>query len=540
MSGPPEWQTESLLAELLSVVQPQELPWRPLPGPQTLAYELDVDELLYGGSAGGGKTDLILGLAITRHQASLVMRREYTQLAQLIDRAVDIVGTTRGLNRNEHRFRLPDGRVIQFGAMEREEDWRKFQGRPFDLLAFDELTQFTERQYVTLIAWNRSVRPGQRLRVVGASNPPTTPSGWWVYRRFAPWLDPRHPDPARPGEIRYYVVVDGEERRVDGPQPVTIRGIRYQPLSRSFIPARLTDNPYLNRPDYLARLQSLPEPLRSQLLFGEWHVGLDDEANQAIPTRWVQTAMARPPHPGAAAFTLDQVGVDVARGGDDFTVIARRRGTEVLPLIVLPGKLTPDGPSVAAAVLEALDPTERASTTVVIDATGVGASVVDTLRQAIPRVVPWNGAARTFPLQRDRSGRFTFANDRSLGWWLLREALDPVHGIALRLPQDDHLLAELTAPKFLVRAGGAILIERKDDVRKRLGRSTDRADAVVLATTPTTALLPTPSLRRRERTVRYDASPDPVTDAFAPTTTPEPTDPIATLDLDTADWWTIP
>jgi len=501
-------------AELRNALSERVVVWEPLPGPQRLAYELEVDELLFGGAVGGGKTDLLLGLAATRHRESLLMRREYTQLTQMIDRLVEIVGTTRGLNRNEHRFHLPNGRKIQFGAMEREEDWRKFQGRPFDLLGFDELTQFTETQYTTLIAWNRSARAGQRLRVVGASNPPTMPSGWWVYRRWAEWLDPRHGDPAKPGEVRYYVVVGGEERRVDGPEERMIEGVVVRPVSRSFVPARLQDNPYIDRPEYRARLQALPDTLRMQLLYGQWHVGLESEADQVIPTAWVQEAMRRT---SGVLGSLDQIGVDVARGGDDNTVIALRRGRLIERIVVVPGRETPDGPSVASIVLQLMDASERNHTVVVVDATGVGASVVDMLRQAVPKVVAWNGAARTFRYAADRSGRFTFLNDRSFGWWFLREMLEPVRGVGLVMPDDDDLLAELTAPKYRVRAGGAIQIELKEEVKKRLGRSTDRADAVILACVPVVDILASlsPEYRQREREVVYpEHQPDVVQEAY--------------------------
>jgi hypothetical protein len=82
--------------------------------------------------------------------------------------------------------------------------------------------------------------------------------------------------------------------------------------------------------------------------------------------------------------------------------------------------------------------------------------------------------------ERTRDGQLTFANRRTELWWKFREALDPVQGDGIALPPDPRLAAQLAAPTWKLR-GNAILIESKDDIRKRLGTSTDDADAVILA-----------------------------------------------------------
>src|SRR5687768_16553971 len=91
--------------------------WMPNPGPQTEAYHSPADILLYGGQGGGGKSDLGLGLAFSGpHRRALIMRRKYTNLGGLIDRAKDINGGTAGFNGSSPpKFRLPD-RLIEFGA----------------------------------------------------------------------------------------------------------------------------------------------------------------------------------------------------------------------------------------------------------------------------------------------------------------------------------------------------------------------------------------------------------------------------------------
>jgi hypothetical protein len=74
---------------------------------------------------------------------------------------------------------------------------------------------------------------------------------------------------------------------VDGPGEYEIDGETYTAKSYTFIPASLSDNPHRNTPEYRAQLQSLPEPLRSQLLYGDFSAGMEDAANQVIPTRWI-------------------------------------------------------------------------------------------------------------------------------------------------------------------------------------------------------------------------------------------------------------
>jgi len=82
---------------------------------------------------------------------------------------------------------------------------------------------------------------------------------------------------------------------------------------------------------------------------------------------------------------------------------------------------------------------------------------------------------------RDRSGELGFANKRSAAWWAMRELLDPAADSVIALPPDDLLTGDLTAPHWRVMSGGHIQVEGKDEIRKRLGRSTDDGDAVVMA-----------------------------------------------------------
>ena len=125
-----------------------------------------------------------------------------------------------------------------------------------------------------------------------ASNPPTTAEGLWVVKYWGPWLDITHPNPAKPGELRWFTTVAGEDREVDGPGPHLIDGEPVYARSRTFIRATLSDNPDLARTGYSSVLAGLPEELRRAYRDGDFSVGIRDADFQVIPTAWVLAAKA--------------------------------------------------------------------------------------------------------------------------------------------------------------------------------------------------------------------------------------------------------
>lgn len=478
-------------AEWDALTEPPEPPlWSPLPGPQQAAYDSPADELLYGGAAGGGKTDLLLGLAGTRHHRSIIFRREFPRLRAMIDRSREIYNR-RGasalkdsFNEQLHLWRLVGGRQVEFGSIAHLKDVENYRGRPHDLYAWDEVTEFTEAMYRQVNGWLRTTREGQRCRVVAASNPPTSPEGRWVCSYWGAWVDPKHPNPAAPGELRWYAMVDGQDvERPDG-APFQHKGQTLVPRSRTFIPAKLQDNPYLFERGYGTVLQNLPEPLRSQLLLGDFTAGVSDDPWQIIPTAWVEAAQARWRPGGHMGQALEALGVDVARGGKAQTVLAGRRGFWFAPLEKHPGKSTPDGPAVVRLIQRALAAASAPGALLVIDANGIGASVYDQCAALGHWCMAFLGGSGTDA--RDQSGVLRFANLRAFAYWSFRELLDPAGPFQVQLPPDKELLADLTAAKWENR-GGKVFLESKDKLAEpdRLGRSTDCGDAVVQA-----ALLP--------------------------------------------------
>jgi hypothetical protein len=201
------------------------------------AVECDADELFFGGSAGGSKTQTLIGLALTKHQRSLILRRTNKEASKLVDEIAAVFGSRDGYNGQENVWRLADGRVIDIGGCQYEDDKQKWKGIAHDGLFWDEIADFSESQFRFINTWNRTAVPGQRVRVVAAGNPPTTPEGFWVLKYWGPWLDKNHPNPAAPGELRWFTTVKGVDTEVEGRGPHLIDGEMITARSRTFIPA---------------------------------------------------------------------------------------------------------------------------------------------------------------------------------------------------------------------------------------------------------------------------------------------------------------
>lgn len=210
-------------------------------------------------------------------------------------------------------------------------------------------------------------------------------------------------------------------------------------------------------------------------VLGEFHSSDEDGV---IPLAWVEAAndrwrawddAGRPEMPGRRT-----VGVDVARSGSDKTVMALLDGAV---LTELRHSSLEDTMQTTGRVLGIV--TAHPDRRPIVDVIGIGAGVVDRLREQGVSVEAFNASEGTD--RRDRSGELGFTNTRSAAHWNLRELLDPAYGAELALPPDDRLTGDLTAPHWRVMSGGRIQVESKDEIRKRLGRSTDDGDAVVQA-----------------------------------------------------------
>lgn len=490
----------------------------PFNKPQCRAVESEADELFFGGAAGAGKSFLLIMLAMTKHRRSLILRRENVTTKDLIDKArtvLDDAGIPYSYNQNLGIFRgIPGDRVIEVAGCEKVEDKEKYKGREHDGKFFDELPDFTEEQFTYICQWNRSSTTGQRARIVATGNPPTTDQGQWVIKRWRCWVDEEYDGSpikviridndgygrvedafgvrAEDGELRYFAKIGGVECECPSKQPfkwvrhfIGIDGKEQEeietiyPTSRTFIAGRLADNRFLGS-DYLSRLQALDEPLRSMFLYGKWVKFREDEGNKIIPYSWLKAAADRweAMRPDEDEMQhMDCLGVDPASGGDDEAAFAPRYGNWFDQVVTRPGKKMKDGAAHAKVVEELIQ--GKGYPAINVDAISWGQSTFDILKVNEELVV--NGINITRPSKyRDKSRLFKCADLKSELHWRFREALDPQAEEPIALPPDPELLNDLAAPTYEVQMGG-IKVESKKMLRKRLGRSPNKGDAVLLA-----------------------------------------------------------
>lgn len=195
-------------------------------------------EALYGGAAGGGKSDYLLMAAMqyvhVPNYAALLLRRTYADLSlpgALMDRCGEWLQPTDAKYRaSDKKWIFPSGATLSFGHLDNENQKYRYQGAEFQFIGFDELTQFTETQYRYLFSRLRRLKDGDvPLRMRAASNPGGIGHDW-VYQRF------------------------------------------FVERGRVFISAMLEDNPFLDQEEYEASLNELDPITRRQLRHGDWHI----------------------------------------------------------------------------------------------------------------------------------------------------------------------------------------------------------------------------------------------------------------------------
>jgi hypothetical protein len=464
-------------AKRLALESTAGLRWVPNPGPQTEAFFCEADELYYGGEAGGGKSDLLIGLGLTAHSEALILRRLTDDAKKLSKRAREVAGHGHRFNGQDKVLQLAD-HSLRFAGCQFEDDKERFKGTPYDLYAFDEIPDFTFTQFKFITGWNRSTRPGQRCRIVCAGNPPTRPEGLWVVQYWGAWLDPNHPNPARDGELRWYIRgAADEDIEVDGPGPHAVDWEREPVLakSRTFIRSSLADNPDLAATDYRKMLDSLPAELRRAYRDGDFGAGIQDDDWQVIPTAWIEAAQQRWDEQVPRRTQMTAMAVDVAPGGGDQRVICWRYGGWYGPFAAKreadkTGRLT------AAEVVKH----RRDRCPVIVDlGGGWGGDALIALKDNGIDCVSFNGVSVSHA--RTRDGKLKFVNKRAESIWKFREELDPSQegGSVIALPPDPELKADLSSYRWEVTAQG-IKIEDKDEQKKRLGRSPDKGDAAVM------------------------------------------------------------
>lgn len=299
--------------------------WRPHAA-QELALRSAAYELLFGGAAGGGKTDFlkVAPLRWVKEPGfrAILFRRSYPELERTLITASRALYPALGAVYHEarHVWTFPSGATIAFGYCEKEKDVLRYQGAEYSFLGIDELTHFSEAQYRYLTSRARSA-DGLPIRIRATSNP-GGPGHEWVRARFGAWVG-KAAD-AAPGELCYY---DADGRRVPEGTPWS--------LSRTFVPAKLADNPYLGT-DYRAQLLALDPVTRAQLLDGDWDATIGE--GKLFHRDWWQYFDTLPPDVEASARAWDFGGT--ADGDPTRGLRLRRRPRGVIPRYVIDDLVT--------------------------------------------------------------------------------------------------------------------------------------------------------------------------------------------------------
>ena len=247
----------------------QNVVFKPNAGPQTEFLAAGEREVLYGGSAGGGKSFAMLAdpLRYMGHPAfsGLLLRHTTEELRELIFKSQELYPKVwKGIKWSERKMQwvAPSGARLWMSYLDRDQDVMRYQGLAFSWIGFDELTQ-----WASPFAWNYM---RSRLRSTAHDLPifmraTTNPGGighQWVKKMFI--------DPSPFGEAFDATDIEtGEVLKYPAGHPKAGKSL----FKRRFIPARLSDNPYLSESgDYEAMLLSLPEHQRKQLLEGDWDI----------------------------------------------------------------------------------------------------------------------------------------------------------------------------------------------------------------------------------------------------------------------------
>ena len=245
--------------------------WTPQPK-QKIALSRGEDEMLYGGAAGGGKTDYLVVEAARQvnipEYRGLILRRAVPDLARIIDQTRAIYPSIdRGAryNATTRVWTFSSNAQIKLGSLFRTNEKYKYQGQQYDFIGFDELTQFTFDEYSYLKSRNRGNCKATKVYMRSTANPGGVGHGW-VKQYFV--------TAGTPGETIWLsdkvIMPDGTTKNYWS--------------SKVFITASVFDNNALmnNDPDYVKRLAQLPEAERNALLYGSW-----DSFEGQVFTEWI-------------------------------------------------------------------------------------------------------------------------------------------------------------------------------------------------------------------------------------------------------------
>jgi predicted phage terminase large subunit-like protein len=329
---------------------------RPQAGPQTTFLSSRADIAIYGGSAGSGKSFALLleplYHADNRKFRCVIFRRTMPMIRApggLWDSSREIYSSLGATAREQGcEWNFPTGALVKFSGMELESDCYTWQGSEIALICFDELTQFTERQFFYLLSRNRSTS-GVKPYVRASTNPD---SDSWLRNFLAWWIHPDTglPIPERGGVLRWFVrrddlIVWGDTRQ----ELVERFGADTEPKSVTFVPAKVTDNQKLlaSDPGYIANLKALPLVDRERLLNGNWNIRA--QAGNYFRREWFQIVDTAPAQFVARVRFWDRAASEQRPGTDPDATVGVLLSKDasgcyyvenVIKMFATPGKVT--------------------------------------------------------------------------------------------------------------------------------------------------------------------------------------------------------
>ena len=272
----------------------------PQPGKQAMFLSCDADIALYGGAAGGGKSYALL-LEILRHWdnpkfGAIIFRRNSTQVRNeggLWDESMSLYYQLGAHPREAFlEWIFPSGARLKFAHLENEKTVYNYQGSQVAMIGWDEVTHFSERQFIYMMSRNRSASgvPGY----MRATCNPDCDS--WVRKWIDWWIDDAgYPIEDRSGVLRYFIRKDNQMHWADTKEELLDQfGHEELPKSFTFIPSKITDNKILmaNDPSYISNLKALSKVERMRLLDGNWNI--KPSAGNYFQRSWFEVVMAAP------------------------------------------------------------------------------------------------------------------------------------------------------------------------------------------------------------------------------------------------------
>jgi len=389
---------------------------------------------LYGGAMGGGKTFALCAEAIALSQdypgnRGYICRFELTSFKRttllVLEDMLSRAGLVREHHQTDHYFLLYNGSMIYYGPLGNDKkDLDKLKSMELGWFAIDEASEVSEKSFLMLSSRLRLKLPGIRYFGLLASNPDP---GWLRYR----FIDQK---------LRDYV----------------------------FVPALPRDNPHLAA-GYVRQLaENFPPEWQARFIEGDW--GAFEGTNNVFPYAAIRAACSRELEAGSPR----EIGVDVARFGDDEAVIGFREGPVGRILEVIPSG---DLMGLTGRIVHwhrELSTEDKPVDLVKVDADGLGAGVVDRLAELDVPLYEIHGGERAANPER-------FKNTKAELYWGFRERLEAGDIV---LPDDLELQAQLTSCTYKIKSTGQIEITGKDEMKKAGLKSPDRAEAMIYTFAP--------------------------------------------------------